>query len=90
MNGIRSTALHAASFYGQPEIVRLLLDKKADPLVLNKHNLSALREGLSNSKSRVAYESWAKEYGIVLDFSQAMVNKIKIIQGTQIQIAYLR
>jgi ubiquitin len=83
MNAIGSTALHAASFYGQPEIVRLLLDMKADPLILNKHKLSALQEGMQNPQSRYAYEAWAKDYGIVLDFSETMINRIKqIIKGS--------
>ena len=34
-----STSLHAASFYGHKEIVRLLLEKGANRAILNKHGL---------------------------------------------------
>lgn len=39
-----STALHAASFYGHGKIVKMLLDRRCDRTILNRHQLTAYQE----------------------------------------------
>lgn len=54
LSSARSTPLHAASFFGHPEVVEFLLESLADATLRNVHGLTPVEEAAANTRSLIA------------------------------------
>ena len=73
-NNDGSTALHSASFFCRPEIVRMLLDKGADKSIKNKYGATAYESVIAPFEdTKPAYDMMGKilgPMGLKLDYKQ--------------------